>query len=278
MSKKVIAVIPAYNAGDNLINLADQLKQQTFDDVYILNDVSTDTSIEAIRESHPSYIVIDGEKNVGPAGNRNRILDVISDELIVFIDADMVLEPGDMRRHVEDVMRNERIGMAGGYILNKQHYPMGWNYGFEMNPKKDAWFSQVCNVIGRQDITDVYRADLLDQLKQANADYHWVYPALLSLQARHVDWVAEGLFTIHGDVFKRINGYDEAMTYHEGQDLARRVRDQALEVVFDPNFSAVHQERQVRSERRASDFTESQFYFFQKHWGMSRDVFDHLYL
>ena len=276
MNEKVIAAVPSYNAGENLLNLAQQLSNQNFDGVYILDDNSTDNSIEKLKNEYPDFSVIEGSENVGPAGNRNRVLDVIDEGIILFIDADMTLESENILKIVKGVFGNTSVGMAGGYILNRQKQPMGWNYGFEMHPTKDVWFWQIVSTIARQDIPSWYKNELLQQLKDADMDYHWVAPADLPLQSRKVDWVAEGLFAIDSKLFSRVGGYDDKMPYHEGQDLARRVRDEGLDVKFDPSFSSVHHELHVRDDRD-TDFREGQFYFFQKHWDMSRQVFEKLY-
>jgi GT2 family glycosyltransferase len=277
MDKKVIAAVPTYNSGDSLLGLAKQIDKQNFDAVYILDDCSSNGSIEKLKSTFTHFNVIQGSENKGPAGNRNRLLNVVSDALIVFIDADMLLEPGNIKQAAKDAFKEESIGMVGGYILNKQLQPMAWNYGYEMHPIKDAWFWQVVTTLVRDDISDEYRNELLDKLKDVDADYHWVYPKTLPLSKRRVDWVAEGLFAIKADLFNNIGGYDEKMTYHEGQDLARRVRDKGLDVIFIPSFKAIHQELEVCDGKRPTDFYESQYYFFNKHWRMSRGVYEKLY-
>lgn len=277
MSEKVIVAIPAYNAGENLLNLVEQVNEQDFDAVFVLDDYSTDDSIKELKEAYPHFNVISGQENKGPGGNRNRLLDVVEDELIVFIDADMTLETDNIKEPVKNAIGKISVGMAGGYILNTERYPMAWNYGFEMHPRKDSWFWQIFTTINRGDISTEYRNELLQQLREADTDFHWVHPDSLPLRSREVDWVAEGLFAIRAEVLRRVGGYDENMRYHEGQDLARRVRDEGFEVMFTPGFSAMHHNIEVRGERRDDDFREGQFYFFHKHWGMSRKVFDQLY-
>jgi N-acetylglucosaminyl-diphospho-decaprenol L-rhamnosyltransferase len=276
MNEKVIAAVPSYNAGKNLLNLAEQLSNQNFDAVYILNDNSTDNSIEKLKNQYPDFSVVEGSENIGPAGNRNRVLDVVDEGTILFIDADMTLESENILQAVKGVLANTSVGMAGGYILNRQKQPMGWNYGFEMHLRKDVWFWHIVSTIARQDIPSWYKHELLQQLKDADMDYHWVAPADLPLQSRKVDWVAEGLFAIEAKLFRQVGGYDDKMPYHEGQDLARRVRDEGLDVKFEPSFSSVHHELHVRHDRD-TDFREGQFYFFQKHWDMSQEVFEKLY-
>jgi hypothetical protein len=76
----------------------------------------------------------------------------------------------------------------------------------------------------------------------------------LEPESRQVDWVSEGLFAVRADLF-RATGY---------------------EVRFEPGITACHLEIDVRGEPRQSDFREGQFLFYQKHWGMSRPVFDRL--
>lgn len=277
MIERVIAAVPTYNTGGHLLALAKDLAARNFDAVYVLDDASTHNPLTQLQQQHPDFIVVRGERTKGPGGNRNRILGHVASELIVFIDADMSLAPGgDIAAAARRALGEVGVGLVGGHIVTTEQHPMWWNYGFEMHSRKDAWFWHVLTTLSRPDLTPQHRAELLRQLQGADADFHWVHPHTIPTVRRQVDWVAEGLFAVRGELFKALGGYDENMSYHEGQDLARRVRDQGLGVVFDPSFEAMHHAIKSAGERDAA-FREGQFYFYHKHWGMSRQVFDALY-
>ncbi|MEO5499179.1 MAG: glycosyltransferase [Candidatus Saccharimonadales bacterium] len=277
MTEKIIAAVPTYNAGENLLKLGAQLRKENFYKVFILDDCSTDESIEALENEFPEFLVVRGKENKGPAGNRNRILDHISNETIFFIDADMNIESIGIQQEITKALGRASVGMVGGLIHNKSGNPMWWNYGFEMDHDRDARFYDLVSKLDLPSIDETEKAKMLDRLAKNDADYHWISPDHLELKARKVDWVAEGCFAIRGSLFTKINGYDENMRYHEGQDLAKRVRDKGYDVVFDPSVQARHLEIEVRKERRQSDFKEGQFYFFHKHYGMTRTEFNSLY-
>ena len=277
MSERIIAAVPTYNAGENLLILGAQLRKENFDEVFILDDCSTDSSVDELIRHFPEFTFVHGETNKGPGGNRNRILDHIDDETVFFVDADMSLESTNIRSQITKALGKTSVGMVGGLILSKEGNPMWWNYGFEMNRDKDTWFYEVTNKLNQTDTDEKVKKSLLEQLHDADTDYQWVSPKSLELRTRGVDWVAEGCFAIRGSLFKHISGYDEQMRYHEGQDLAKRVRDNNYEVVFDPTIRTKHLEIDVRGDRRQSDFKKGQFYFFHKHYGMTRTEFESLY-
>jgi GT2 family glycosyltransferase len=278
MSQKVVAAVPSYNAGESLVNVVGELWGAGIDEVYVLDDASTDASVAAVQERYPKTFVIAGEERKGPAGNRNRVLEhVASDDLLIFVDADMTeLSPG-IKPSVQKILGREAIGLAGGHILSEQHSAMWWNYGFEMHPIKDAWFWQILMALTNGGVSEEYKQHLLEELRQQDADFHWIRQSDVAAVERSVEWVAEGLFAVRAATFKALGGFDAEMTYHEGQDLAKRVREANLEVIFSPSFSAVHKNSSAVDEARAEKARESQFYFFRKHWNMSREIFDLLY-
>ncbi|MFB6246194.1 MAG: glycosyltransferase family 2 protein [Candidatus Pacearchaeota archaeon] len=82
---------------------------------------------------------------------------------------------------------------------------------------------------------------------------------------------------IRSDIFEEANGFDSNMTYHADQDLAKRVRQLDYKVKYTPNLKAKHLDMDTFGENREKQIKEKVFYFFSKHWEMSRKVFDQLY-
>lgn len=107
-------------------------------------------------------------------------------------------------------------------------------------------------------------------------DYAWLRDEMKPVR-REVDWVAEGCFAIRRDDFERVGGYDEALRYHEGQDLAHRLRADGVDVIFEPRLVVLYLEIDVRHDARTDERRESTLRFYEKHWGMSRDVFHPLF-
>lgn len=110
---RIIAAIPNYNSAVHVIRLAKQLIAEGLDEIYVLDDASSDDSLEKLYELGNDVTVIEGETNLGPAGNRNRILPFVKDDdIVAFIDADMELVTRQIRSVIEQTInQNEHVAL-----------------------------------------------------------------------------------------------------------------------------------------------------------------------
>lgn len=272
MNTKIQAVIPHYNSSETAVALIDQLKNDTFDDIYLLDDASNDEHLARLKAAHPDIHYIIGDTNKGAGGNRNRIIERVPNRILYFVDADMELKSDHIADKLRQKFAKNPHQLIGGLILNGADQPMGWNYGHEMHPTHDAQFGQLSELYASDDEAVKRRA--WELLKQKGWDYPWLRGE--RSDERAVDWVAEGSFALSASDFARVDGYDEAMRYHEGQDLAHRLRAIGVTVIATSTFAAKHLEVSVRTSRD-DDFAQGRYRFFQKHWGLTTEIVDKLY-
>ena len=94
---KLSAIIPVYNVENYLIDCLDSVCKQTLTDIEIIciNDGSTDTSLEILKEysSKDSRIKIITKENGGQATARNLGIEEAQGEYIAFVDSDDFIEP-----------------------------------------------------------------------------------------------------------------------------------------------------------------------------------------
>ena len=86
-------VIPNYNRCETLLDLLQSIYQQQFDDfeVIVVDDCSTDGSIEIIQNRFPDVRILANERNSGPAVARNRGIRSARGEIVVGLDSDVTL-------------------------------------------------------------------------------------------------------------------------------------------------------------------------------------------
>ena len=89
---KVSFIVPIYNAESILKNCIDSiLKQEVDKEVILIDNNSTDQSVNIIKSYNNNEIVFLREETPGAAAARNKGLDCASGEYIAFIDADVVI-------------------------------------------------------------------------------------------------------------------------------------------------------------------------------------------
>ena len=106
----VSVVVPTYNRSGSLRRVLEALDRQitttddarafTFD-VVVVSDGSTDDTLEMAEKLETSYpLHVIQQENSGPAGARNRGVQIATGRIIVFIDDDVIPAPGCLRAHV----------------------------------------------------------------------------------------------------------------------------------------------------------------------------------
>jgi GT2 family glycosyltransferase len=225
--RPVIAVICHYNMVSSITILLDEVLKQGYDSIYVLDDASTDHSAESLPKLYPKVKFIIGHQNLGPAGNRNRILlagDKIPEEaLLHFLDADVSLTSHNTPKTIRSLFKDKDEKLIGGLITigpeNRQYF---FNYG----PAYSIYQAVGANLIRRLD-------RLIGQDKAKASRFYERYSYFLSAwpnllngpEVRETFWVAEANFIVAYGLFKRLAGFDARLSYHEIQDLALRLRN-----------------------------------------------------
>ena len=96
-------VIPSYNRRDAILRLLDGLDRQEGVDfeIIVVDDGSSDDSVEAIRRAFPAVKLLVNERNGGPAVTRNRGIRAASGDVIVGLDSDVTVDDAYLLSRVE---------------------------------------------------------------------------------------------------------------------------------------------------------------------------------
>ena len=270
MPMRITAAIPNFIGREGLEILLPQLGRMKFSSIYVLDDGSTDQSV-GFAKRFPNVNVIEADRNLGPAGNRNRILKGKDlGELLWFIDADMEMITANVNDIAERLFGNASVALVGGFIWNRNGKPYYWNYGYEKHPVRDR-IARFYGELGKR-----YRNNrkIMDHLRKRAI--HYFYGLEIGAgnhQERVVEWVAEGSFMVRTDVFRRVGGFDENMRYHEAHDLCKRIRESGYTIKFSPEIVTRHLEIDCRQGAKSRDWRIGERYFYKKYWGNPRDAF-----
>lgn len=273
--KSKIAVVPTYNSQDLIAERIKELLTSSFTTIVVCDDHSSDATPETLGTlAEERVVAILGDQNVGPGGNRNRVLEFLQQhdsDYLFFIDADcQVTFRGNLGNVIDEGFEDADLGVIGFGIVNPDGSPMRWNYGSLMHPVLEA---------GDQRLEDMMARKLIakEQFMIGAPSRAASYRMLSEKRPREVGWVAEGCFAIRTELFKELGGFDTAMRFHEAHDLNARVQRLGYKTLFNPVALVRHLEHDSRFERRAEDELAAKFHYFQKHWSMGEEVFRHLF-
>lgn len=269
----VVAAIPNYNMAASLRGLLPQVLAQGYDRVFVLDDASTDDSVDVVTGFGTEVKLVRSVQNRGAGANRNQILDHVEDGTIIhFVDADMDLATAQIPAVARETVARYAdggVGLIGGLISRVDGSQEYYNYGAAFS----LWGNFTLNF---QRLIDRLR----DRPRVAAAVRRVLAPlvsdwpdVLAPPAAAPAYWVAEGNMLVRSDVFRVVGGYDPTMRAYEIADLAIRLEKRGLKRQFDPSIRVIHHSVDVRGRSRNVHANMAMLYVIRKH-GLRRFLTD----
>ncbi|MGH2759521.1 MAG: glycosyltransferase family 2 protein [Actinomycetota bacterium] len=217
-------VVVNYNAGQAVVDCLARLCEQTAaESIVVIDNASSDGSVDRIEREHPAIRVIRNESNSGFAAAANQGVRETSAPYVLLLNPDADVRPGfvdAVRGALDD---HPKAGAVGALVLN----PDG-----SVQPTKRAfpslWHAALHGMVGLvwpgNPGTRAYTL----------ADASFTQPVA-------VDWVAGTAVALRREAFEAIGGFDEGFFFFvEDVDLCRRLWDAGWEVWFEPRAVAEH--------------------------------------
>lgn len=117
---RVAVVIPNWNGAEFLPETLDGLRRQTLHDfeTILVDNASTDGSVESVRASYPEVRCIRLDENRGFAGAVNVGIEASSGEFVVLLNNDAVPEPTWLEALVAALEKDPRAGSCASRVLS----------------------------------------------------------------------------------------------------------------------------------------------------------------
>lgn len=269
----VVAAIPNYNMGDYLLKLLPRLLTQGYDRVYVLDDASTDHSVDVVAEFGSDVTLVRSGVNKGASANRNQIIDQVDNGVLIhFVDADMDLITSDTAAVAREVMARHSsrgVGAVGGLISRSDGTQLPHNFGpsFSFRAALTSWLPLLID-----HYKDKPRLAAGIRTVTSPVMKNWPYVVEPPF-ATPTYWFAEGNALIYSDVLRSVGGFDATMREHEVQDFAIRLERMGVKRYFDPSIEVVHHHVDVRGRSRPKKQLDAALHIIRKH-GVRRFLTD----
>lgn len=217
--KKVSVVILNWNRKEMLLDCLRSIKELDYPlyEIIVVDNASTDGSVQAVREKYPDVVLIENDKNYGAIGGKNiglrRALQ--SDvEYIYMQDNDIVAAKDALTKLVEVAEADSRVGMVG---------VMMYDYS-----KPDTILSAGGIIDWTQNISRG-RGDNEKDVGQFN-------------KIEPVDYLWGGALLIRKRILEKVGLFDEDYVgyWFEDSDLSVRVSKAGFRVLFNPFAKVWH--------------------------------------
>jgi glycosyltransferase involved in cell wall biosynthesis len=114
MANKISVIIPVYNGEKTIKFTIESVLNQTFSnlEIIVINDGSTDSTVEVVKNISDSRVQIFSYSNAGPSTSRNRGITQASGEYISFIDADDMWTNDKLESQLAALQNNKNASVA----------------------------------------------------------------------------------------------------------------------------------------------------------------------
>ena len=132
---RVIIIILNSNRGEDTLATLNSLAQSNYPNQHtiVLDNASTDGSIEAIQLNFPNVQIINLEHNLGYGGNNNQGIQIAMEQQadwIFVLNEDTIVDPNCIHKLVETASLDQKIGMIGPLVYHydepSSHPIGGW--------------------------------------------------------------------------------------------------------------------------------------------------------
>lgn len=121
----ISAVVMNYNGERTVLKTINSIKRA--DEIIVIDDNSTDNSVEMIKSQFPNVKVIENKKSYWIAKCRNRVIDESLGDVILFIDCDVYLKRG-FDNMVKDIKKVDIVSPHVYYENGDLIHPKGQTY------------------------------------------------------------------------------------------------------------------------------------------------------
>ena len=117
---KISVVLPVYNGEKYIKKAIDSVLEQSLTDfeLIIINDGSTDSTLDIINGFDDARIRLIDQENLGPGNARNKALDIACGEYVMYLDSDDWLDSTCYEKAVTLMENDSRISLCFWSIYN----------------------------------------------------------------------------------------------------------------------------------------------------------------
>ncbi len=246
---KVSIIIPSHNRYEQLKNTIEALQKQSYDnyEVLIVDDASEDCT--STIDLPDDFRMIRNDKKMGLAKTRNKGIANTDGDLIIFLDAEMLVYPDYIANHVEKHENSKNLVLTGSmyyYFLSRRAQE-------KVKAQNTSFLSEEFRKLIR--FKDYYYSNILVHYGD-------------ELENLRIPWIAcmGGNLSIKRTLLNRSGWFDPKFNGYGWEDweLGYRLHQCGAMFKVDPNVATIHQEHPV-NRKRILESLKNYRYFMEKH-------------
>lgn len=187
--------------------------------IYLIDNHSTDLSVEWTRENFPSIEIIELLDNTGYAGGYNRGLKLIQEKYIALINTDVAFDSDWLTPAIQFLEEHQDVAALQPKILSHRD-PEYFEYAGAAGGFMDILSYPFC------------RGRIFNNLEKDKGQYD---------HEMEIFWASGAAFIVRNDLFQKIGGFDDSFFAHmEEIDLCWRLKKAGYKIYCLPKLRVFH--------------------------------------
>jgi N-acetylglucosaminyl-diphospho-decaprenol L-rhamnosyltransferase len=218
----VDVVVVSYNSADTLRGCVEPLVGDEQLSLIVVDNASTDESIEAVSDLEVSMIAID--RNLGFAHGCNRGWTSGSAPYVLFLNPDARIDKTSIRRLATVLENNPSLGLVAPRLVDREG---SLEFSQRRFPRLRSTYAQALF------LHRIFNhAQWTDEVVRDPRAYE---------RAGSVEWLSGACLLLRRSALERIGGWDEGF-FHYGEDIdiCRRLRSSGFALRYEPEAYAAH--------------------------------------
>lgn len=221
----------------------------------VVDNMSVDGTVEAVRESFPQVQVIANAENVGFSRANNQGLRACRGRHVLYLNPDTEVCEGALSGLVRTADSRPDASAFSCRVLNSDGT---LQYSCFRFPSLSMAIFGLFPIISNDSVINGrYSAHYFDH----------------TFEPEHV---LGACFMVRREVLEELGGMDEEFfMYFEETDLCYRLKRSGHKIVYTPEFSVIHHGQQSTNAVRGKmsvEYYRSQAYFYRKHYGLTKQI------
>ena len=235
--REIAVVLVTHDTRERLLDALASVRDA---EVVVVDNASTDGTVEAVRQSFPEVRVVEGP-NDGYGAAANRGIAACSAPFVLLLNSDVVVRTGALRALAEYLQSHPRAGLAGPRLENP-----------------DGTLQRSCFAFLGTLRLAVEKTALGRHLRSYD-------------RPRTAPWVLGAALAIRREAFDAVGGFDPAFfLYAEEVDLCWRLWQAGWEVHYTPSATVLHVGGSSTRSRFEVQRVESARLFYRRHYPPAR--------
>lgn len=221
-------VIVSWNTQELLKDCLNSVYSETNNiefEIIVVDNASTDKSVEMLKKEFPEVKIIENKENVGFSRASNQGIRLSSATYILLLNPDTIIRDNAIEKMVDFIDAHPEAGAIGCQLLHKNGKHLVGDAGYVISLKTAISYAFFLSIIFHKICKGLVINHKID---------HEEEPI-------EVDWISGACFLVRHSILKRIGLLDEDFfMFVEDMEWSRRIKREGFKIYYLPYMSIIH--------------------------------------